>query len=44
VMSLCLLALVLARRAGLRQWRGLIERGFYAAALAWLVVVAVNLL
>jgi hypothetical protein len=43
-MSLCLLALVLARGAGLRRWRGLIERGFYAAALAWLVVVAAHLL
>lgn len=43
-MTGCLLALVLARRFGLWQWRGLIERGFYAAALAWLVVVAAHLL
>lgn len=38
------LAMVLSRRGALRQWFGLIERAFYVAAIAWLVLVSVRLL
>ena len=44
-MLACLLLTTVARRnPPLRRWFGLAERGFYAALLVWLVLVAVRLL
>lgn len=43
-MAACLVLLFAGRAVGLRQWRGLIERGFYISMLSWLCLVAVRLL
>jgi hypothetical protein len=44
-MAAFVLLMALTRRnPELRPWFGLIERGFYAAMLAWLTLVAVRLL
>lgn len=42
-MAACAIGTSLALRSSLRPWLGLIERGFYAAMLTWLVLVAVRL-
>ncbi len=43
-MAACALGTMLAlRRSPLKPWLGLIERGYYVAMLAWLVLVAVRL-
>lgn len=42
-MAALLVAFVVVRRSGL-QWGGAVERGFYAAMLAWFFLVSVRLL
>ena len=46
IMGICAVGTMLALRRvpGLRPYAGLLERGFYVALLAWLVLVAVRLI
>jgi hypothetical protein len=44
VMAALLIAMVLTMRSGLRPYFGLVERAFYVAMLAWLVLVSVRVL
>jgi len=43
-MAACAVGTSVALHSSLRPWLGLIERGFYAAMLTWLVLVNVRLL
>jgi hypothetical protein len=43
-MAICAIGTGLAlRRSPLKPWLGLVERGYYVAMLAWLLLVAVRL-
>ena len=44
VMAVFAVATMVSLRTGLRPWFGLIERGYYVATIAWLVLVSVRLL
>ena len=43
-MAVCAAGTSVSLRSSLRPWLGLIERGFYASLLTWLVLVNVRLL
>jgi Protein of unknown function (DUF998) len=44
LMAALALATMISLRTSLRPWFGLIERGYYAAMLAWLILVSARLL
>jgi Protein of unknown function (DUF998) len=44
LMAALALVTMISLRSSLRPWFGLIERGYYAAMLAWLILISVRLL